>query len=63
MRVPMAADSRRLNPVSFAATEQPKNLETKATTQMRTTYPQVMPVLSVPRLVFNPDKAKYWSKC
>ena len=37
MRVPMADDSRMLKPVSFAVMAHPRNLEKKATTQMRTT--------------------------
>ena len=33
----MADDSRMLKPVSFAVMAHPRNLEKKATTQMRTT--------------------------
>ena len=37
IRVPIAADSRRLKPVSFAVTAHPTNFETNAITQIRMT--------------------------
>ena len=59
MRTPMAPDSRRLNLLARAAAAHPTNLPKNATTQRRTTYPQVVPLSNKPKLVFNPERAKY----
>ena len=60
INAPMAPDSRKLNPRNLAVTAHPKNLEKKATTQIRTTYPQVIPLFKAPRLVLRPESAKYY---
>lgn len=56
---PTAPDSRQLKPNALAVIPHARNLEKKATTQMRMVYPQVTPLLSRPRLVLNPVNAKY----
>ena len=60
MSVPIAPDSRKPNPEAFAVIPHPRNLAKKATTQMRMTYPHVFPLSRRPKLVFNPDKVKYY---
>lgn len=61
MRAPIAPDSRKLNPASLAVTPHPRNLEKNATTQMRMTYAQVIPLFNNPRFVRRPDRTKYYT--
>lgn len=59
IREPIAPASLQPYPLKCAAAAQDKNLERMATVMMRTTYPQVIPLLSRLRFVFNPDRVKY----
>lgn len=56
----MAPDSRQLNPVALAAAAHERNLEKKATAQIKKVQPQLLPVLSDPRSVRKPERMKYW---
>jgi hypothetical protein len=61
IREPMALDSRQLNFARYlAASVHPPNLPVKARVQIATVYAQVMPSSNNCRLVFRPDRVKYW---
>lgn len=59
MSVPIAVDSRLVNFINLALTAQPRNFPENAITQIKTTYAQVIPSFSKPRLVRKPDSVKY----
>lgn len=56
---PMAPASRHLNPNANAAPAHARNLDEKATRQIRIVYPQAIPVLRRPRFVLRPERVKY----
>jgi hypothetical protein len=61
INAPIAADSRRLKPHSFAVVKQGTDLAKKDTVQSKIVQPQVTPLFSSPRLVRNPESVKYYS--
>ena len=56
----MAPASLHLKPKTRADPAHARNLDANATRQIRMVYPQAIPSFSKPRLVFKPDKVKYY---